>query len=550
MTEAAASDPSGGRMAGFPLRGPVRLLSDERLSRRATSGDRRAFEEIFRRYHQDLYRFCLATVSNPQDAQEALQNTMVKVLRALPGEQREIKLKPWLFRIARNEAIETMRKRRDTVELGSTAIAAPWEIADTAGARARLRELFSDLTELPERQRSALVMRELAGLEFEEIGETLGTSAPVARQTLYEARQNLRQMEEGREMSCASIRKAISDADGRVTRRRDIRAHLRDCVGCSAFRDDIAQRREGFASLAPLPAAAALGLLQGVLSGEAAGGAALASGAGAAAAGGSAAGGGAAAGGGLTGTIGAGAGQAVATSAIVKSVATVAVVTAVGAGAADRGGLIDLPSPRDDGKPSQRAGGPAVAPATEARPESAAKTQRRPGNSADREERRLDAEVGQAGGRHASAKQAGGLGMGAHQAAKAARRRGGGPPAHPPHGGAKGGGHPDRSGRPAGVPDPPASSKAPERLNPGERGAQPTRPADLPDQSESGGPSLSPPSKPAPPARSASPRAESTPPAPPASAAPPAAPPAAGKGAAANGFAPGAKTQPAEDATS
>ncbi|HEX9968088.1 MAG TPA: RNA polymerase sigma factor, partial [Solirubrobacterales bacterium] len=301
MTEAAASGPSRGRVANVPLRAPARLLPDERLSRRATTGDRGAIEEIFRRYHQDLYRFCLATVSNQQDAQEALQNTMVKVMRALPGEQREIKLKPWLFRVARNEAIETMRKRRDTVELGSTQIAAPWEIADAASARARLRDLFSDLGELPERQRSALVMRELSGLDFDEIGEAFGTSAAVARQTLYEARQSLRQMDEGREMSCESIRKAISDADGRVTRRRDIRAHLRDCAGCGAFRDDISQRREGFAAISPLPAAAALGLLQGVLGGEAAGGAALASGAGAAAGGGTAAGGGVAAGGGAAG---------------------------------------------------------------------------------------------------------------------------------------------------------------------------------------------------------------------------------------------------------
>ncbi|HYP55455.1 MAG TPA: RNA polymerase sigma factor, partial [Solirubrobacterales bacterium] len=294
----------------MPLRAPARLLSDERLVRRATRGDRRAFEEIFRRYHQDLYRFCLATVSNPQDAQEALQNTMVKVMRALPGEQREIKLKPWLFRIARNEAVETMRKRRDTVELGADRLAAPSEITDAAGARERLRELFTDLAELPERQRSALVMRELAGLEFSEIGEAFGTSAAVARQTLYEARQSLRQMDEGREMSCASVRQAISDADGRVTRRRDIRAHVRDCVGCRAFRDDIARRRQDFAAVAPLPAAASAGLLQGLLRGEVSGAV-------------GAAGAGGATGGGIGGAVGMGAGKAVAGSALFKSAATV-----------------------------------------------------------------------------------------------------------------------------------------------------------------------------------------------------------------------------------
>ncbi|HEX5762803.1 MAG TPA: sigma-70 family RNA polymerase sigma factor [Solirubrobacterales bacterium] len=335
MTEAAASGPSRGRVAGLTLRGPARLLSDERLARRATSGDERCFEEIFRRYHQDLYRFCLATVSNPHDAQEALQNTMVKVMRALPGEQREIKLKPWLFRIARNEAVETLRRRRDTVELGDDRIAMPGELTDAADARERLRELFSDLAELPERQRSALVMRELAGLEFTEIGEAFGTSAAVARQTLYEARQSLRQMDEGREMSCAQVRKAISDADGRVTRRRGIRAHLRDCAGCRAFRDDIARRHQDFAAVAALPAAVSVGLLQGLLSGQASS-AAVAAGAGGASSGG------------IGATVGMGAGKAVAGSALVKSAATVAVVAAVGAGAADRGGLIDLPRPGGD----------------------------------------------------------------------------------------------------------------------------------------------------------------------------------------------------------
>ena len=350
MTEAAASGPAGGRGAGIALRGPARLLSDERLAKKATGGDRRAFEEIFRRYHQDLYRFCLATVSDPQDAQEALQNTMVKVMRALPGEQREIKLKPWLFRIARNEAIETMRKRRDTVELGDDRIATPWDLADAAGARARLRELFSDLEQLPERQRSALVMRELAGLDFEEISEAFGTSAGVARQTLYEARQSLRQMEEGREMGCMTVQRAISDADGRVTRRRDIRAHVRDCAGCRAFRDDIVRRRESFGVLAPLPLAVSAGLLQGVLGGQAGGGAAAAAGIGAGGAG--------SAGGGVLGAVGSAAGQVAATSVAVKSVAAVAVVAAVGVGAAERGGVIDLPLPGKEKPAAQRSAAP------------------------------------------------------------------------------------------------------------------------------------------------------------------------------------------------
>jgi RNA polymerase sigma factor (sigma-70 family) len=333
-------------------------MNDERLARRAAAGDTTAFEAIFRRYQQDLYRYCLATVGNPQDAQDALQNTMVKALQALPGERREIKLKPWLYRVARNESIETLRRRRDGVELDAERETANWEIAESTATRERLRQLFVDLEELPERQRSALVMRELAGLDFAEIGAAFGTSPAVVRQTLYEARLNLRQMEEGREMSCETVTRALSDADGRVTRRRDLRAHLRGCASCRAFRDGIAERRGEFAAIAPLPLALSVGLLQAVVGGQASelGAAGTVPAAGAAA---STGGGGAgAAGGGLTATIGAGAGKTLATATIAKSVATVAVVAAVGVSAAERGGVVDLPLGRGDEPKAKRAAEP------------------------------------------------------------------------------------------------------------------------------------------------------------------------------------------------
>src|SRR3954470_19815754 len=97
--------------------GRSRLHSDERLTRRAVGGDERAFAAIFRRYHQSLFRFCLAIVGNPDDASAALQNTMIKVLRALRGEERKIALKPWLYRIAHNESIGLLRRRRETSQL-------------------------------------------------------------------------------------------------------------------------------------------------------------------------------------------------------------------------------------------------------------------------------------------------------------------------------------------------------------------------------------------------------------------------------------------------
>src|SRR6476661_10200744 len=158
MSEAAA--PSGLASGA----GITRVLSDDRLAKRAVKGDERAFAAIFDRYHQSLYRYCLAIVGNSQDAQDALQNTMVKALRALPGEQRRIELKPWLYRIAHNESIELLRRRRETRELDAEQAAPGAGLAAEAASRERLRRLLSDLDELPERQRGVLVMRELAGL--------------------------------------------------------------------------------------------------------------------------------------------------------------------------------------------------------------------------------------------------------------------------------------------------------------------------------------------------------------------------------------------------
>jgi RNA polymerase sigma factor (sigma-70 family) len=300
------------------------MLSDHRLAQRAVGGDERAFAAIFDRYHQGLYRFCLAITGDPQDAQDALQNTMVKVLRALPGEERRIELKPWLYRIAHNESIELLRRRRETRELDPELAAPGSGLAEEAASRERLRLLLSDLDRLPERQRGALVMRELVGLDFAEIGAVLGASSAVARQTVYEARLSLRQMDEGREMSCATVTKALSDGDGRVTRRRDVRAHLRACADCRRFREEIEARERDLAALAPLPAVAAAGLLHGLLGGHSAGG-------------------------GLIGALGGGAAKSLGVSTALKGAATVAVVTAIGVTAADRGGLIDAGLPGGGG---------------------------------------------------------------------------------------------------------------------------------------------------------------------------------------------------------
>ena len=249
-----------------------------------------------------------------------MQATMAAALRALPGEDRRIDIRPWLFRIAHNESISLLRRRPpDQLDEASIPEREGESQEDRLAIRDRLRRLVLDLNGLPERQRAALVMRELSGLSYEEIGEALTCSEGGARQAVYEARTALRELEEGRDMECEAVRRAISERDGRRLRGRKLRAHLNGCDGCSGFAAAIPARRADLGSLCPpLPAAAAGTILTGLLGG----------------------GGGAATGAGAAGIAGGG----MAASLAIKG-GSIAAAIALAAGAADVGGLIDLPNP-------------------------------------------------------------------------------------------------------------------------------------------------------------------------------------------------------------
>jgi RNA polymerase sigma factor (sigma-70 family) len=253
----------------------LRAMGDDRLFRLAAAGDQRAFEVIYERHYQALYRYCRSIVGNAEDAADALQSTMVSALRGLAGERRQIAVRPWLFRIAHNESITVLRKRQSHAALDDAFdLEAP---AHDPNVRQRLDQLVADLQQLPDGQRGALVMHELSGLRYKAIGEALGTSEQHAKQLVYEARTALHDMEKGRGMECEEIRRAISENDGRVMRGRRIRAHLRACSDCSGFAELIGTRQRDLAAIAPpLPAALAAGLLHNLLGGGASSGGAVA----------------------------------------------------------------------------------------------------------------------------------------------------------------------------------------------------------------------------------------------------------------------------------
>jgi RNA polymerase sigma factor (sigma-70 family) len=241
---------------------PFGLVGDERLAQRAGAGDERAFAVVYERYRQILYRYCRSILHDDADAEDALQSTFAAAFAALRAGQRDAPMRPWLFRIAHNESISVVRRRRPTFELSQAPDDVTNSIEDQVAERAELSVLVRDLHQLTDRQRSALVLRELSGLSHQEIAIALGTSVGAAKQTIFEARQSLFEFAEGRAMACDEIRRTISDADGRTLRSRRVRAHVRECRGCAAFAAAIPVRTGELRALAPaLPASAAVGLL-------------------------------------------------------------------------------------------------------------------------------------------------------------------------------------------------------------------------------------------------------------------------------------------------
>ncbi len=254
---------------------PWSRLGDEALAGRAAGGSDAAFSELYERYHGPLLGYTRSILRDAEDARDATQNALENAFRALPGRDKGLPLRPWLYKIAHNEAISIMRRRRPQTELApELEPIVPGPEVD-AEQRGRLAQLVDDLQSLPERQRGALVMRELNGLSYDEIGTALGLTNEAARRAVFDARSALHAAADGRATACVSVRHCISDGDRRSLRARSIRAHLRSCDDCASFQRSIGSRRADLHLLAPwMSGAAVMGAL-GLGAGGAGGGAAL-----------------------------------------------------------------------------------------------------------------------------------------------------------------------------------------------------------------------------------------------------------------------------------
>lgn len=169
---------------------------DERLASRAAGGDRRAFDALVTRHRQAVYRLCWSATGNHADADDATQETFLRVYRALPSYDPERPFGPWLRKIAWNCGLSVRRDGQAGVaRVSAEELPDPADPADgpeeAAAGNEEKRRVSAALAGLPAELRAVMVLRAVEGLSYAEIAETAGIPAGTVMSRLSRARERL-----------------------------------------------------------------------------------------------------------------------------------------------------------------------------------------------------------------------------------------------------------------------------------------------------------------------------------------------------------------------
>lgn len=249
--------------------------SDSELVARVRAGDDRAFEELYRRYNAVIVAFVRGRIRDAAAAEDVTQEAFTSALRRLRQTDAQITFRAWIYEIARNASIDFHRRRSRVSEVSIDA-GAPMAAADSARlvgpitpdacvlGRERFEHLRGALEELSETHNRVIVLRELEGLSYNEIGERMALSSSAVESTLFRARRKLEheyaELDSGRR--CRVVDAVIARLARGEGSQRDLwrlSRHARRCAGCrrrarSQGVDPVSSRGAWAAALQPLPA--------------------------------------------------------------------------------------------------------------------------------------------------------------------------------------------------------------------------------------------------------------------------------------------------------
>jgi RNA polymerase sigma factor (sigma-70 family) len=225
-------------------------LTDHQLVAAVRTGDDRAFERLYERYHRRIAAYIYGMVNDYARAEDIAQDVFMSALRRMRETDRPIAFKPWVYEIAKNACIDQFRRARRAEEVSYDADeglgASDYGRLVTTGPtpdvavdqKLSLDHLCGAFGGLSETHHEILVMRELEGLSYREIGEKLGMSRPSVESTLFRARRRL--SEEYTELvsgeRCRRIQGIIATATTGTLGTRDQRRMARHVSYCQACR--------------------------------------------------------------------------------------------------------------------------------------------------------------------------------------------------------------------------------------------------------------------------------------------------------------------------
>jgi RNA polymerase sigma factor (sigma-70 family) len=223
--------------------------SDQHLVARVRRGDDRAFELLYQRYHRRIQAYVFGMVKDHGRAEDVTQEVFVSALRRMRETEQPLAFKPWLYQIARNSCIDAFRRSKRAEEVSydadggltpgdhSKLVSSGLSPDAAVAAKQDLDHLCGAFGGLSETHHEILVLRELEGLSYQEIGRRMGMSRPAVESTLFRARRRL--TEEFDDIvsgaRCHRIRGIIVTATESRLGTRDTRRlarHLSHCQSC------------------------------------------------------------------------------------------------------------------------------------------------------------------------------------------------------------------------------------------------------------------------------------------------------------------------------
>jgi RNA polymerase sigma-70 factor (ECF subfamily) len=195
------------------------LATDEELVARATAGDLDSFNQLVSRWERPIYALAYRTLGREEEARDVVQDAFLRAFRGLKGFKGEAKFSSWLYRITLNLCRDWIRRERraplvqvpdgdDSMNLAEQMPSPDESVEDLVARREMSQAVALAMAELPEEQRTAIMLKEYQGLTFQEIAELLDCPLSTVKTRLYQGLSVLRRRLERRQSEEASLRRA------------------------------------------------------------------------------------------------------------------------------------------------------------------------------------------------------------------------------------------------------------------------------------------------------------------------------------------------------